>query len=515
MILLLGTCYFCDINTRKVKTEYMNPLKKLMGETVIYGFTTIIGRFINWLLVPLYTRVLLPDEYGVIVHLMAYTSILMVLLTYGTETGFFRFATKEGRNKVFSTLLTSLTFTSLVFVIFCFSFLPQISNLLEVPDYPIYIALLAVTVAIDVLTSLPFALLRLDSRPIRFGIIKLVNIGINVGSNLFFLLLCPFLEKKGIHVLFYNPEGGVIYVFISYLIASVITLIMLLPYILKFKFVFSFSLLKDILKYSYPILIVSLAGIINLQGDKILMPLLLEDKETSMAMTGIYGASYKLALVMYIFTQGFRFAFEPFFFNYSRNSDSKKIYEDVLLYFTGFGLMIFLGVMFNLDILKYFVKSNFFEGLPIVPWVLMANLFQGMYYSLSLWYKLTDKTIYGAYMAIIGCVITVVGNVVFLPRIGFMASAYSVFTCFLVMTILSFILGRHFYKINYDIPKIIFYFVICLVFYFVGRMITFDSNLVTCLARLPLFVLFVYIFVRREMSFLLTKDFMYKLIHKK
>lgn len=515
MILLLGTCYFRDINTRKVKTEYMNPLKKLMGETVIYGFTTIIGRFINWLLVPLYTRVLLPDEYGVIVHLMAYTSILMVLLTYGTETGFFRFATKEGRNKVFSTLLTSLTFTSLVFVIFCFSFLPQISNLLEVPDYPIYIALLAVTVAIDVLTSLPFALLRLDSRPIRFGIIKLVNIGINVGSNLFFLLLCPFLEKKGIHVPFYNPEGGVIYVFISYLIASVITLIMLLPYILKFKFVFSFSLLKDILKYSYPILIVSLAGIINLQGDKILMPLLLEDKETSMAMTGIYGASYKLALVMYIFTQGFRFAFEPFFFNYSRNSDSKKIYEDVLLYFTGFGLMIFLGVMFNLDILKYFVKSNFFEGLPIVPWVLMANLFQGMYYSLSLWYKLTDKTIYGAYMAIIGCVITVVGNVVFLPRIGFMASAYSVFTCFLVMTILSFILGRRFYKINYDIPKIIFYFVICLVFYFVGRMITFDSNLVTCLARLPLFVLFVYIFVRREMSFLLTKDFMYKLIHKK
>lgn len=482
---------------------------------MIYGFTTIIGRFINWLLVPLYTRVLLPDEYGVIVHLMAYTSILMVLLTYGTETGFFRFATKEGRNRVFSTLLTSLTFTSLVFVIFCFSFLPQISNLLEVPDYPIYIALLAVTVAIDVLTSLPFALLRLDSRPIRFGIIKLVNIGINVGSNLFFLLLCPFLEKKGIHVPFYNPEGGVIYVFISYLIASVITLIMLLPYILKFKFVFSFSLLKDILKYSYPILIVSLAGIINLQGDKILMPLLLEDKETSMAMTGIYGASYKLALVMYIFTQGFRFAFEPFFFNYSRNSDSKKIYEDVLLYFTGFGLMIFLGVMFNLDILKYFVKSNFFEGLPIVPWVLMANLFQGMYYSLSLWYKLTDKTIYGAYMAIIGCIITVVGNVVFLPRIGFMASAYSVFTCFLVMTILSFILGRHFYKINYDIPKIIFYFVICLVFYFVGRMITFDSNLVTCLARLPLFVLFVYIFVRREMSFLLTKDFMYKLIHKK
>lgn len=493
----------------------MNPLKKLMGDTVIYGFTTIIGRFINWLLVPLYTRVFLPEEYGVVVNLMAYTSILVVLLTYGTETGFFRFASRDNRNKVFSTLLTSLSFTSLLFVLLCFLFLPKLSVFLEVPDYSIYIVLLVVTIAIDVISTLPFALLRLDSRPIRFGLIKLINIGMNVGLNLFFLLLCPYLEKHGIHVPFYNPEGGVIYIFISYLVASIVTLVMLLPYILQFKFVFSFSLLKDILKYSYPILIVSLAGIINLQGDKILIPKFLTDKETAVAMTGIYGANYKLALIMYIFTQGFRFAFEPFFFNYAKSSDSKKVYEDVLLYFTGFGLIIFLGVMYNLDLIKYFVKPIYFDGLSIVPWVLMANLFQGIYYSLSLWYKLTDKTIYGAYMAIIGCVITIVGNVIFLPKIGFMASAYSVFACFLVMTVLSFILGRHFYKINYDIPKIIFYFVICLLFYFVGRYIKFDNNLVTCLARLPLFVLFVYIFVRREMSFLLTKDFMHRLIHKK
>ena len=177
--------------------------------------------------------------------------------------------------------------------------------------------------------------------------------------------------------------------------------------------------------------------------------------------------------------------------------------------------MIFLGVMYFLDVLKYFLGSEYFSGLTILPWVLMANLFQGIYYSLSLWYKLTDRTIYGAYMAVIGCVITIGGNVIFLPKVGFMASAYSVFTCFLVMTILSFVLGRHFYKINYDVPKIIFYFVICLLFYFVGGYIKFDSSLVTCLARLPLFVLFVYIFIRREMSFLLTKDFMYKLIHKK
>ena len=493
----------------------MNPLKKLIGETVIYGFTTILGRFINWLLVPLYTRVLSTVDNGIFTNLMGYVALLVVLLTYGTETGFFRFATKDNKNKVFSTLLTSLASTSIIFLVLCFAFLPQIVDFLEVGNHPLYFILLVVTIAIDVISTLPFALLRMEGKAIRFGIIKLVNILINVGLNLFFYLLCPFLEKKGITVPFYQADGGVVYIFVSYLVASIVTFLMLLPYIFRFKFVFSFSLLKDILKYSYPILIVSVAGMINLQGDKILMPKILGSGDEALAVTGIYGASYKLALIMYIFTQGFRFAFEPFFFNYAKSNDSKKIYEDVLLYFTGFGLMIFLGVMYFLDILKYFLDEKFFDGLVILPWVLMANLFQGIYYSLSLWYKLTDKTIYGAYMAIIGCVITVAGNVIFLPRIGFMASAYSVFTCFLVMTVLSFILGRHFYKINYDIPKIIFYFAICLVFYFVGRMIKFEGNWITCLARLPLFVLFVYIFVRREMSFLLTKDFIYRLIHKK
>jgi len=493
----------------------MNPLKKLMGETVIYGFSTILGRFINWLLVPLYTRVLSPVDNGIFTNLMGYVALLVVLLTYGTETGFFRFATKENKDKVFSTLFTSLFFTSTVFLFLSLSFLTQIVDFLEIGDHPVYFVLLIVTIFVDVISTLPFTLLRLEGKALRFGIIKLVNIFINVGLNLFFYLLCPFLEKRGISIPFYQSDGGVVYIFISYLVASVLTFFTLLPSIFRFKFIFSFSLLKGILNYSYPILIVSLAGIINLQGDKILMPKILGDGEASLAITGIYGASYKLALVMYIFTQGFRFAFEPFFFSYAKNDDSKKVYEDVLLYFTGFGLMIFLGVMYFLDLLKYFLDKEFFGGLVILPWVLMANLLQGIYYSLSLWYKLTDKTIYGACMAIVGCVITIGGNVIFLPKIGFMASAYSVFTCFLVMTVLSFVLGRHFYKINYDVPKIIFYFAICMLFYFVGLYIKFDNNLVTCLSRLPLFLLFAYIFVRREMSFLLTKDFMYRLIHKK
>ncbi len=497
----------------------MNPLKKLAGETVIYGFTTILGRFVNWLLVPLYAGIFAASEYGIVINLMSYTALLVVLLTYGTETGFFRFATQENQNNVFSTLMSSLSVTTLLFLFLTLFFLTDLSVFLDVQEHKEYLILLIVTIAIDVISSIPFALLRLESRPIRFGIIKLLNIGINIGLNLFFLLCCPFLEKKGMHVPFFDPQGGILYIFISYLVASVVTFLMLLPYFLKFHFYFSFKLLKEILNYSFPILIVSLAGMVNLQGDKIMMPKILGQvmsQEEALAMTGIYGANYKLALVMYIFTQGFRFAFEPFFFNYSKNEDSKKVYRQVFLYFTGFGLIIFLGVMYWIDIIKFFVRRpQYYAGIIIVPWVLLANLFQGMYYSLSLWYKLTDKTIYGAYMAIAGSVITVSMNFILLPRIGFMGSAYAVFTCFLVMCVLSLILGHRFYRIDYDIRKIIFYFLLAVVFYFAGRYITFDNPWVTCLARTPLLMVFVLIFLKREMKFLFTGNFIRKVFSKR
>lgn len=497
----------------------MNPIKKLAGETVIYGFTTILGRFVNWLLVPLYAGIFATQEYGIVINLMSYTALLMVLLTYGTETGFFRFATTDNKNNVFSTLMTSLSVTTLLFIGLTSLYLREIADFLNIAEHKEYLVLLMITVSIDVISSIPFALLRLECRPIRFGIIKLVNIGINIGLNLFFLLLCPYLERKGISLPFYNPDGGIVYIFISYLIASVFTFLLLLPYLLKFRFYFSFGLLKSILKYSFPLLIVSLAGMINLQGDKIMMPKILGEvmsQEEALSMTGIYGANYKLALVMYIFTQGFRFAFEPFFFNYSKQQDSKKIYKDVFLYFTGFGLMIFLGMMYWIDIIKLFVRRpEYFAGIVIVPWVLMANLFQGMYYSLSLWYKLTDKTIYGAYMAIIGCIITLSMNIILLPRIGYLGSAYAVFTCFFVMCILSLIWGKKFYAIKYDLGKISFYFLLTIIFYFLGKYITFANPWITCIVRTPLLILFICIFLMREMRFLFSKDFIHKMFHKK
>lgn len=497
----------------------MNPLKKLAGETVIYGFTTILGRFVNWLLVPLYAGIFPASEYGIVTNLMSYIALLMIILTYGTETGFFRFSTKENRNDVFSTLMFSLSVTTLFFFAIAFSFIDDIAAFLEIPEHKNYLVLLILTIGLDAVSSIPFALLRLEGRPVRFGIVKLVNVGVNILFNLFFLLLCPYLESKGISIPFYDPEGGILYIFVSYLIASVITFLMLLPYMAGFRFYFSFGLLKAIMRYSFPIFIVSLAGMVNLQGAQSWMPKVLGQtmsSEQAMAMTGVYGANYKLALIMYIFTQGFRYAFEPFFFSYSRQTDSKKVYQSVFLYFTGFGLIIFLGVMYWIDIIKYFVRTpEYYAGIVIVPWVLMANLFQGMYYSLSLWYKLTDKTIYGAYMSVIGCIVTITMNFTLLPRIGYMGSAYAVFCCFLVMCILSLIWGKKFYKITYDLPKIGFYFVVAILFYFAGRLIQLENPWFTCLLRMPLLLIFILLFLYREMKFLFTKDFIYKMFRKK
>ncbi|MDR0983233.1 MAG: oligosaccharide flippase family protein [Culturomica sp.] len=496
-----------------------NAIKKLAGETVIYGVTTIVGRFVNWLLVPLYSAVFLPEEYGVVTNLMSYTAIFMVVLTYGTETGFFRFCSSDNKNDVFSTLITSLSATTAVFLLLIFSFLSPISDFLDIPTHKEYLILLSITIAIDVITSIPFALLRQENRPMKFGIIKLTNIAVNIGSNLFFLILCPYLLNKGINLPFYNPDGGIVYVFVSYLIAASVTFLMMLPYVLKFQFHFSYYLLRKILKYSFPILIVSIAGMINLNIDKIIMPKLLSENmsiDKALSMTGIYGANYKLALIMYIFTQGFRFAFEPFFFSYSKNEDSKEVYKKVFLYFTGFGLIIFLGCMCWIDVLQHFLRRPEYNvGAIIVPWVLMANLFQGMYYSLSLWYKLTDKTYYGAYMALIGCMVTISINFIFMPLLGYIASAYAVFACFLIMCILSLILGKKHYKINYNISKILFYFILAVSLYFISRYIKFDSNWTTSVARTPLVIIFAAIFIFNEMKFVFTKKFLNTMLRKK
>ncbi|HBL74686.1 MAG: polysaccharide biosynthesis protein [Bacteroidetes bacterium GWF2_42_66] len=490
----------------------MGSIKKLAGDTAIYGTSSIIGRFLNWWLVPYYSRIFLPEEYGVVTNLYSYVAILLVLLTYGMETGFFRFAGQnQNDNKIYSTSLISLFFTSVSFVLLIFAFSGQIAGWIDYGEHPEYIKWMGIIVAIDAFTSIPFALLRLKNKALKFASLKFLNIGINIGANLFFLSFCPWILKHHPDSFFrylYSPEIGVGYVFISNLIASIVLLITLLPEVFRVKMNFDWQLMKQILAYSFPVLIVGITGMINLDIDKILIPELIPAEENPMKQLGIYGANYKLAVLMNMFTQAFRYAFEPFFFSRKKDRESNRIYALVMKYFVISGLAIFLGMIFFMDIVKLLIDPSYHEGLKAVPLILMANLFMGIYFNLSLWYKLTDKTIYGAYVATVGSVITLALNFLLIPKFGYMGSSVAVLICFVSMTIISFYYGQKYFPINYDIKRMGVYFGIALVLYFVFLLIPFQSFLIQLFVGTILFLIFalvIYFGERKEIRSLLKK----------
>lgn len=480
----------------------MNPLKKLAGETAIYGVSSIVGRFLNWLLVPLYTYIFAPDEYGIVANLMSYVALFLVLLTYGMETGYFRFANKEGKADItFTTGFLSLSVSTLVFWLLIFIFLNPLADYLKISDHKEYILLLATTLGLDAITALPFAKLRLQNRAFRYAGLKLINIFTNLGINLFFLVLCPWVHENFQNIpieSIWNPNIGVGYIFIAFCVASVINFLLLLPDLKSLKFKMDSGLLKEILSYSWPILVVSVCGQINLNLDKMLMPNLIPESMDPMYQTGIYGANYKLAVIMTLFIQAFRYAFEPFFFAQSKQENSQQVYADVLKYFTVFCLLIFLGVMFYIDIVKLLIKSNYHEGLSIVPYVLLGNLFFGVFFSLSLWYKLSDKTRYGANMAILGSVITIVLNIVLVPKIGYQGAAYAVFLCFGIMMVVSYLLGQKHYPVPYDIKRILFYFIFAMILFAVASQIQIDNQWIKMLAKTPLLLAFIGIVIHKE-----------------
>jgi len=480
----------------------LNPLKKLAGETAIYGVSSILGRLLNWLLVPLYTILFAQGEYGIVTNLMAYVAMTLVILTYGLETGYFRFANDETyREKIFSTTFFSVTTTSLIFLLGVYLFIDPISSFLNVGDRSVFIKLLALTLALDAITSLPFAQLRQQNRPLRYAFIKLSNIGVNLGLNLFFLLLCPQLNDWfpdwGVTRI-WDPEIGIGYIFIAMFVASLFNLILLLPDLIKIKCHFDMALLRKVLTYASPILIVSIAAQINLNVDKMLMPKLISDASEALSQTGVYGANFKLAVIMTLFIQAFRFAFEPFFFSQNKDESSKQIYADVLKYFVIFGLLIFLGVMFYLDIVKILIDPDYHEGLGIVPIVLLANFFLGVFFSLSLWYKLTDKTRFGAYIATGGAAVTLILNVILVPRIGYYGAATAILVCSVLMTVTSYILGQKYYPIPYELKRIAMYFGLGMLLYFVSTYIQHDNHWLKMLAKTPLIILFLGVVIRKE-----------------
>lgn len=447
----------------------MGTIKKLAGQTAIYGLPTILGRLLNYLLVPLQTYIFATDQYGIVGELYAWTSLIFVVLTFGMETTFFRFSQNvENREKTFSMVSLFLLLTSGIFVLLASIFSSNIANYLLFPEFPEYIVYMALIVAVDAFTSVHFARFRLIQRPIKFAFIKSVNIFINIFLNLFFLVLCPYLESINfapeLLSLIYQKEIGIGYIFIANLAASVITLIILLPDLINFKWSFDYQYFKKMLKYAFPLVIFGLATIVNDTMNRIFIKNF-GPPETAQSMVGIFNACFKISIFMTIFIQAFKYAAEPFFFSKANDFDAKKAYSDIMNVIVIICSIMFLGIMLYIDIIKYFVGPDYRVGLGIVPILLMANLFSAILYNLSIWYKLSDKTIYGAIIAIFGSVITITLNITLIPIWGFMGAAWASFFCYFSMMVASYFLGQKFYPVNYQVKNIIFYIFIAVTIY--------------------------------------------------
>jgi len=464
----------------------LNPLKKLASQTAIYGLPTIVGRLLNYLLNPLFAFSFSTSEMGVVTSAYAYVSFLLIFLTYGMETALFRFSQLEGdKQKVYTTSLISLFFSSAFFIIIASLFSSSISESLKFSGHSEYVVWFAIIIGTDALTAIPFAKLREQGKAKRFAIVKTINICINIGLNLFFILFCkkvfesadsvfkPFVEMV------YNPAIGVGYIFISNLVASIVTLLILSPEILKIKFVFDTIIWKKMMRYALPLLVAGLAGMVNETLDRVLLTHLIPGKEEALSQTGIYGSCYKVSIIMTIFIQTFRFAAEPFFFSHSKEKDARKTYADIMKYFVIICSIIFLGTMMNMQWIQYFAgKAEFRTGIKVVPILLLANMFLGIFFNQSIWYKLTGQTHYGALLTIFGAIITIALNIYWIPRIGYMGCAWATLICYASMMIVSYFLGNKHYPVNYDLKRILGYLGLSLALYFVSRLIKTDSTVV-------------------------------------
>ena len=468
-----------------------SPVKRLFGQTAIYGLSSILGRLLNYLLVPLYTAVFVdPSDYGVVSELYAWVAFLIVLLTFGMETAFFKFIQKEGaKEKTFATALVSLLFVNGLFFLTIALFHADLARLLLFEHHGEYVLILGAIVAIDAISSLPLAKLRAEEKAFRFSLIQFSSIGVNIILNL--ILMLGFVSPD-------NPERGIVFILVANLIASLVKPLLLYK---SFRLQSSFNrlLFKKMAFYSLPLAVAGFAGIINETLDRILLkqmlydPLIPSSLSYAEAQVGIYSASYKLAMLVTIFLQAFRYAAEPFFFSQINNANKNQIYVKVMNAFIGVVCFVFLLVALNIDIFKYFIQNeSYWVGLRIVPILLLANVFLGVYYNQSIWYKLSGKTKFGAYIALSGAFITVLINVLFIPRYGYMACAWATLIVYLFQMLLSYFLGQKHYPIPYNIWKFFLYIGSTLTLYFLAIQINFESLYMNLVFRNSLLLIFVF-----------------------
>jgi O-antigen/teichoic acid export membrane protein len=441
----------------------MGIIKKLASQTAVYGLSSIFGRFLNYLLVPLYTYYFSAAEYGVVSEFYAYAGFFAVLLIFGFDTGYFRFRNKTRviGDKAYSTALWFVLIVNLLFFAGIIAINHKLSVWLNYADHPEYVLCFSLILIMDAIAAIPFARLRAEDKAFRFAGVKIIEILITVGLSLFFIKLCPQWHTEQSHPwinVFYDPQIGVGYIFIANLIASISKFVLLAPQLIGLGWGFDKNLFPAMLRYSLPMVVIGFAGIINEMLDRVLMKQLLPyDLTTNMQMLGIYGACYKLSILMTLFIQAFRFAAEPFFFSYADNADARQIYAKVLHYFVIFCVFIFLLVTLFIDFFKYFVGPEFRSGLTIVPVLLMANLFLGIYVNLSIWYKLTDRTLIGAAVSLCAAGLTIYLNVRWIPVYGYAGSAWAHLIGYAGMVVASYLLGQIYYPVKYPVFKILAY----------------------------------------------------------
>lgn len=467
----------------------MAGLKSLAKETAIYGVSSIVGRFLNYLLVPVYTIALPASSggYGVVTNIYAWVALMLVLLTCGMETGFFRFANKgqDDPMRVYSTTLLSVSIGSMVFVILGLLFLEPIAGWLEYGEHPWYIGMMMIVVAMDAIQSIPFAYLRYKKRPIKFAALKLLFIFLNIALNLFY-----YVVLKG------NDVG---YAFLFNLICTSVVMLCMIPELRGFTYVLDRELLKRMLRYSLPLVVLGVAGILNQVADKIIFPFVYPDEAEATVQLGIYGAASKIAMIMAMFTQAFRFAYEPFVFGKSKEKDSREMYAQAMKFFIIFTLLAFLAVMFYLDILRHIIGRDYWDGLRVVPIVMAAEIFMGIYFNLSFWYKLIDETRWGAYFSLTGCTILILMNVFLIPKYGYIACAWAGFTGYGVAMLLSYFVGQKKYPIQYDLKAIGMYVLLAAVLYLAAEYVPIDNIYLRMAYRTVLLILFIAYVVKRDL----------------
>lgn len=482
----------------------MSKLQSLFKDTVIYGMSSIVGRFLNYLLVPLYSYAMTAQSgnYGIVTNIYAWTALILTFLTFGFETTFFRFANKSNADvsKVFSMSMQVVGTLSLLFLCVVFCNISAIANALDYTGHPEFITMMAVVVAIDAMQAILFGLIRYKKQAWKFAGLKLLFIVTSIALNLVAFLLMPWLYDKNPDFIgqFYDPDNQAYYIFLINLVCTLFVTIFLLPELKLFRFTCDTKLFKDMFAYSWPLLLLGLAGILNLHADKIIYTQLVPGMQGKVELS-IYGAVVKVAAIMAMLIQAFRFAYEPFVFGSSSDKNSKALYAKAMKYFIIVAILAFLTVMFYIDIIRYLIAPDYWEGIKVIPIVMIAEIFMGIYFNLSFWYKLNDETYWGAIFSSIGCAILFAVNIIFVPKYGYMACAWASFAGYFAAMLLSYIIGQKRNPINYDIKSIAGYVAVAIILYAIYALLPIGNSLARIGCNTLLLAVYVIYFVKKDL----------------